>query len=508
MDYKDEDISLDNYFEPVDLNQYDKEFYDVINDEDEKNTVQNKIELDDLRNKNLQDYLSIDISKYENLPSDFLSIIEQIKEIYSTLESDKFLIEDVESSKESRKELDEILKNSKKLDTMVKTVLRDLEYENDKRQSRLSISYIKNLDCDFRTKSRILALYNDLILYNAELVRDDYESLKRQMIRKTYLHKIYMMLNIEESPRLDDIDRQKLDKINLKIHDLKTTIGDKISYLQDLIVKNSKYTAEFNAFIEFYNKISDYNNLNYEIARQTFEMLSDDSKFLDKLKAYEALFIEEYENLKKAREFVYKKIGIKNIKNSLDYISANYIEILSSEEKEEIEEIHKSLKVEYDIDDIYSRLSKIVKKIWDYSVTDIYKYNPKDDFCFICSNNQFIDPKYQCILITKKELEKVDDFSDYQIGFICDYNDNIMYITENEDIMTVDYNDMSNLKTPAQLEQEFINFKVCNRMALNGYLTNVTAVYIIDDGDKVKYAKAVELSNAYELPLLVLNKNS
>ena len=82
-----------------------------------------------------------------------------------------------------------------------------------------------------------------------------------------------------------------------------------------------------------------------------------------------------------------------------------------------------------------------------------------------------------------------------------------MYITENEDIMTVNNDDMSNLKTPLQLEEEFINFKVCNRIALNGYKTRIEAVYFINDGNKEKYMKAIELANMYKLPLIELKKD-
>ena len=100
----------------------------------------------------------------------------------------------------------------------------------------------------------------------------------------------------------------------------------------------------------------------------------------------------------------------------------------------------------------------------------------------------------------------MDDYEDYQIGFICGYNDNILYMTENDDIMTVDNDDMSNLKTPLQLEQEFINFRICNRIALDGYITKIEAVYLIDDGNMDKYIKAVELANMYNLPLIKFKK--
>ena len=125
----------------------------------------------------------------------------------------------------------------------------------------------------------------------------------------------------------------------------------------------------------------------------------------------------------------------------------------------------------------------------------------------MCTNNPFIDEKYQAILITKKEIIKVNDYEDYQIGFICEYNSNILYVTENEDIMSVQFDDMSNLKTPKQIEDEFINFKVCNRIALDGFKTKLTAVYYIDDGDENKLAKAVDLCRTYSLPLIKIKKD-
>lgn len=181
--------------------------------------------------------------------------------------------------------------------------------------------------------------------------------------------------------------------------------------------------------------------------------------------------------------------------------------MLTEEEKMLIEYLHeKVMSQDYNLEEIYNRIKLLTNNIWKKSITKVGSYNREEDFNFICTNNQFIDEKHQAILITKKMLDRVTDYSDYQIGFICDYNDNLLYVTENEDIMTVDYNDMSNLKTPKQIEQEFLNFKVCSRLALNGYITKIAAVYYIDDGNNIKYKKAVDLSNQHKLPLIVLKK--
>ena len=273
--------------------------------------------------------------------------------------------------------------------------------------------------------------------------------------------------------------------------------------------ENSKHIEEFNDFKAFCNKLFAYDDESYENAKQTFEILSDELRFKAHVANFEELFVQEIIDRQKEEEFIYEKIGIKNLTKSLDYVTANYIHILDDESKNIIEYIFNKLNSEsYDLDDLNKCLGLIVRNIWDKTITDVYKFNPNEDYYFICSNNQFIDEKYQTILISKKEINKVDDYEDYQIGFICGYNDNIMYITENDDIMSVNAtDDMSNLKTPLQLEQEFINFRVCNRIALNGYKTKIEAVYYINDGNIDKYMKAIELANTYKLPLIELKKD-
>ena len=160
----------------------------------------------------------------------------------------------------------------------------------------------------------------------------------------------------------------------------------------------------------------------------------------------------------------------------------------------------------YDAKNANKALKIIVDDIWRNTITDVSKFDITKDYCFLCTNNPFIDEKYQAILITNKEIQKVTNYEDYQIGFICGYDSNVLYVTENDDIMSVQYDDMSYLKTPKQIEDEFINFKVCNRIALNGFKTVLQAVYIIDDDDEVKLKKAIDLSESYELPLIKIRK--
>ena len=323
-----------------------------------------------------------------------------------------------------------------------------------------------------------------------------------------YINEILKLLNNEEENKIKSITQDRLKPLNIVIKIEINKFREKITYLQDLMPENSKYKKEFDNFIEFFNKLIAYDDTNYESARQTFEILIDDERLNKNIISFEELFVNERNSRKKEEEFVYNKVGIKNLTKSLDYIIANYSDELSDDNKNIIQHIYDKLNSsDYNIEELNKAFKLVVRGIWKSQITNIYNFNPNEDYYFICSNNQFIDEKYQTILITKKEIDRVDNYDDYQIGFICGYNDNIMYITENDDIMTVDNDDMSNLKTPLQLEQEFINFKICNRIALNGYKTKIEAVYIINDGNMEKYVKAVELADMYKLPLIELNKN-
>ena len=153
-------------------------------------------------------------------------------------------------------------------------------------------------------------------------------------------------------------------------------------------------------------------------------------------------------------------------------------------------------------------LNNLIRRIWHSYLTGIYSYNPNEDYHFICSNNQFIEPKYETILITKELVDKVDDYGNYQIGFICNDTDNIMYITEREDIMEAEESEKEFLKLPNEVENSIIDFNNCNKISLDGNDTILTAVYFIDAGDNDKLNTALGLANTYNIPLIRLKKDS
>ena len=278
--------------------------------------------------------------------------------------------------------------------------------------------------------------------------------------------------------------------------------------MEDILPERSIYAGEFSIFKNYINEVIAYDDTDYSSVSRVYKIICEDLKIQSLLNYFEESFIKEREEIIKEENFVFEKYGIKNIKTALDYISANYIDFINDSDKSLIKLLYDKINNEdYDLSYIYTKFKLIVDDIWLRTITDVYSYVPNEEFCFICTNNEFVDERHEAILITNRMLDRVQDYSDYQIGFICNFNKNILYITENNNIMTIDYNDMSNLKTPKQLEQEFLNFRVSNRIALNEYITKFSAVYYIDDGNIFKYINAVELANQYNLPLIVLKKD-
>lgn len=491
-------IVEDFFTEFIDTENMDtelKKFYQVINEDDS--------DLQALVTKNKESYKKIDLDKLSVLPNDFKEIVDSIKKIYSFIIEDSLDSLDVNIINENTKKIDLLNNYIEQLENFLKKEIIELKKENNNRKDK--IKKIKYESVTKETLYKILFNYNNLLSFGFTECNNVYEEYVYQLKIKKEINKIYRLINLEVDTLNYSIDmRQSLkDKLNKKI----TEINSKIEYLGDLIIEDSDYKNKLVEFKNYFNKLISFDDEDYNSIINVYNKLMNNSFINNKIESLENLFIKEREFFVKEEEFIYKKIGIKNINQSLDYISANYIDDLDIKHKKMIEDLYKEINEDkYNLIDIYEKIISLTNFLWKKQLTDVYSYVPGDDFNFICTNNQFLDEKHQSILITKRMLDIVNDYSDYQIGFICRFDDNILYITEEDDIMSVKHEDMSNVKTIKQIEQEFVNFKIRNRIALNGYKTSLCAVYLINDGDFIKYKKAVELSNQHSLPLVILRK--
>lgn len=495
---------FDDYFDTINLNDELRRFYAFLNDNELNESFEEETRLTSLRNENYKRYEDINLLYLDNLSIDFQNIAKEIKKIYGFIDSKELLKDDMETAIDNKKIIDLVYYYLDKLEKMVEEELKFLEQQNNKRQKE-----IKELDysqIDEKILREILIKYNNIVLFNSTIEESVFDNYSKQMKRQEYLNELCKLINLELSNANQESSEKK--DLNNEIEIEIKNINDRITYLEDLIIEKSKYENEFKVFKNYFSNLIAYDDSDYTDLSRVHYNICEDLKIKSLLNYFEDSFINERENILKEENFIYEKFGIKNLKSSLDYISANYMDLLDDTEKETISNIYKLTNDgSYELSKLYNQLKNIVNAIWDKTITNVYSYKQNEPFCFICSNNQFIDERHQTILITNKMLERVEDYSDYQIGFICNYSNNILYVTENDDIMTVNYNDMSNLKTPKQIEQEFINFKICNRIALNGFLTKIVAVYCINDKNSNNKLKAIELANMYNLPLIELKKD-
>ena len=495
-------IKLEDYFLNMDLNDDLRQIYEIINDDDLNLQYKKEKRLFNLRNQNYKNYCDINLEKYIDLPESLNKNLEDIKAFYNEMNSKQLLIEDETKALQHKRNIRKIFNLIEKLDDQIRENLQILEKSNNSDQSKISISYFDSLNLDEKLKSDVLNLYNQVIMCSPEMGKSNIECLKLEIKRRELLDQIFKLLDINSSSTSSS-DNEKLLALNDKLSLLIENYKNNLEYLDGLMIQNSKYFEEYENFKTFFLNQFMYNKNDYKECKKTYEILSDDFKFKLIANNYKELFIKE----RNEKTFILEKLGIKNISKSLDYISANYIEILNDSDKSTIENIYKLISTEnYDIKAIRLKLESIVRKIWNKTMTDFPNEMSGDDFYFLCSNNQFLEPKYETILLTNRIIERMEDYRDYQIGFICNYNKNILYITDSDDIMSVDDSDMSSLKTPLQIEQEYINFNVLNKVVLNGLCTKIVAVYFIDDGDYAKHAKALELANNYNLPLVNIKK--
>lgn len=493
-------LTSNAFFDALDLNEDMKKIYELIGDD---KLYEDNNKLAKLRSKNHRRYHAINILKYTDLPIEFNSIINSFLNVYNSIDKNKILVCDYSTSLKINELLDDLYSKIRKLDEVVKIYLQKITKENDKNQSKFSIEYFNGLDLDKNKKQLLIDKYNSLVIYTSYIREDIYDDLKSQVKRKQLIEEMNNIISGNNNSK-EVLLKNGLNEINSKINELIIKYKDKIQYLEDIIPNQSKYLNEFKNFKDYYNSIFAYDDENYDVSKKVYDLLVDETKFKQYVSNFEDLFIQEIYDREKVN-IDEPDLDKENLKNIIEHIENTYKDKLDLENINIINYVLSKLNnKDYDIKDLNKAIKLVIRRIWENTITDVYSFNPNEDYHFICSNNQFIDIKYQTILITKDEVNRSNQYGDYQIGFICKYTDNILYTTDKEDIM--DDKDSEIIETPIDLENKFSDFSKCSRIALDGYKTKIDAVYFIDDGNKEKYMSALNLANTCKLPLLILKK--
>lgn len=485
-----------SYYENMNLDDEFKDLYDSLGKKYKKVYNYNK-----LRNDNHKIYVSIDINKFDILPEEFEPLVKPIVKCLMDINRENLLTENDYEAYMHNKELRQCLKDLKKLDDAVSYSVNKLITINDRNQKKLDMNQIT---C--KEKDIIENAYKEVILEYANIdLTDIYKEFENQLRRRDKLRNIYSLILKYDSNYINKKNEIDLKEYNNKLKKIIFNYKSKLTYLKDLIMENSSYQNKLISFAYYLNNKLEYDDTDIYDAKRLYKYLTNSNELDNKISSLENLFSKERSDYLKEEKFAYEKTGRKNARVSIDYILNNYLDVLNEEGTDLINYLNRSFD-NLDVKDIDNYMEPIVDGIWNKSITNIYEYNYNDNFMFLVVNNIFLDEEVEAILLSNSIINKVTDYSNYEIGFICDYNSNILSITENGEIPNVIINDLSKLKTPKQLEEEFVNFKVCNRIALNGYKTTIAAMYYIDSGNIDVYKRAVTMANTYNLPLIKIKK--
>lgn len=215
-------------------------------------------------------------------------------------------------------------------------------------------------------------------------------------------------------------------------------------------------------------------------------------------------------NLKK-HSFIFDNMEQQKIAACLEKV-----EELNTNDKVTDEDYHYILNLE-------DTLMPLVNRLWQNSLTDINEYNGHSSFAFLVGND--LEKDYtEARVITDNHLRNRSSKLKNNYGYIYKLENNIIY-TSSKDILisknvvdnenTIIFRDIkldidnqrdSKIMTPDVLIREDIKQKHNGSVIL--YKPQAIAVFaLIDNEFSTDYAKAEELSNNHELPLIKINRN-
>ena len=489
------------YFDNMNLNDDMEKIYSLVRNNEEYDEYEKEVNLSKLRIDNYKKYNKIKIDLIEKLPNYFYLDVKNIKKIYSKINSKKLLTANYSESEDNKYKLIEIYKAIDELKFKVEKEYKRINKENNKDQKLWNYKLFEDMNIDKEKLKEVLKYYDSLLMITSKLENNIFLDYKNELERKKYIDKIKEILDEEIRKLRKEAKEKELDLLNNKIEKEINEQNKKIDYLNKLMPENSLYKEDFSKFKILCKTVTNYNSKKIEEARETYKMICQNNKINIFITRFEKLFLYEVEKNIKGKKYEKLEKEIQEIKKVIHNVENNYYELLNKKEKKHIRNIKLDISSKIiNVKKEQNYLNKLIKNIWSNYLTDIYEYNPNKDYKFICSNDKYVKSKYDAILITKEMIKNINEYNEYQIGFICNNNDNILCFSNKSE--------KSNqlLKLPKDIEKEFINFENSTKIILNGEKTNLIAVYFIDDGDFNKLNSAINLANTHNVQLILLKK--
>lgn len=465
------DFEVSKEFERIDTNKIISEIDTRVN----KELNSNDIELEKLRDLNHLNYFELKIDKIKDLPIQYETEALEIFDLYNTIDSITLLKENFSSAKEHSNLIKTIKKRIESLEEKLSIDLDKIIEENDKLEKDLDLSILKDTNPNTESQRKIIdERINSLKFFNLSTnTKNPGFEISRQEKRKKYIDEIREMILTYDKNLIKNRKQNELKEINKEIELKYEEYLDKIDNLKKYI----KVNKNFDNLIKKINEIFDYDKNDYEDANC---LLNDviSNKRIDKE-------LEKYNKILK--DVTNPTLKMKETPNELkDTIKNNYVNLLTEKEIQALNDNKYLIK-----------LKQILDKIWKNEITKVENYTEGNNFKFLCSNLNEYKKEIIVKLITSEELKYLNDFGDYKVGYIYEFNDNIKSILYN--------NSDSFDKTPIDLESILINQNEFPEIKLYLNSRKQAVFYIKNENFNEKYEMGNKLSNEENLPLIVID---
>lgn len=465
------DFEISKEFEHIDTKKVIEDIDKAVN----KKSTENEVALEKQRSLNHDKYFELDVESIRNVPNKYQDESKEIINLYNAIDSMDLLKDDIVSAKEHENIINIIDRKINSLKSKLNKDLTDILKINDDKEKKLNLSVLKDDNSNKELERKIIEeKLNSLKFFNlsTDAKNPGFEIL-RQKKRVEYIKELENLISLYNKELTETLKKEEILKFNARIENEYSKYISKINELKKYI----KVNKNFDILLEKIDKIFDYDKTNYDEAKEILNSIIV-KKVIDKeLSKYDKI-IEQIKNPTLKMELMPQILK--------DSILEDYSNLLTEEEIKFINNNKYLIKA-----------NQILNKIWENELTNPNEYKDSMEFKFLCSSLKLKNESIIVKLITSDELEIVNDYDNYELGYIYEFKDNIVSINcENDKLFD---------KTPIQIENLFDKNKKLPEIKLLDNSVKQAVYYIKNKEFDEDYETAKELSIKDNLPLIILD---
>lgn len=464
------DFEVSKEFEHIDTKKVIEDIDEAIN----KNSTNNE-ELKKLRSLNHDRYFKLDIESIKNLPFKYEEEANNIIDLYNAIDSMDLLNDDNISAKEHKNIINII---DRRIDSLKSKLEKDLLLilkVNNEMEEKLNLSVLEDNDPTKELERKIIEeKLNSLKFFNLSINnKNPGFEIFRQEKRVEYIKEIEKLIFMYNGELTENYKKEELKSFNKRIAREYSKYLSKIDDLKKYI----KVNKNFEKLLDDINKIFDYDKTNYEAAKSILNNIIVNKVIDNELNKYDDI-INRVKNPTRKMDLIPDEL-----KKS---ILENYSILLTDKEKDFVSTNKYLIKS-----------NQILNRIWEKEITNPIEYKDGMEFKFLCYSFKLQKDSIIVKLITSNELKLVNDYDNYELGYIYAFKDNIL---------NIDYNESKLFdKTPIQVENIFNNEKKSPEIKLSNNSIKQAIYYIKNNEFDEDYELAKKLSIDENLPLIVLD---